>query len=407
MNICVFTENSYKGGLDTFIINLFNSWPMKSDSISLLCNENHPGLDTISEKTKIPVSIIKYNRFFSSKLALGQSKTKFARSFPVRAFFGLSLRILQYPVLFPWYVLSLTFYFRYSHFDRLIIVNGGYPASLLCRSSAIAWKISGKKELALFNFHNSATKPPRHYSLPEYIIDALVEDSVKNIVSVSENCLNTIKVRKAFAKSVKLKYIHNGIQDLLLEAPLANMNLNLNYKSKYCLMLATLEPRKGHSFLLHSFKSVIEEYPDVQLYIYGDGRDYEKQHILNEIRELKLEKNVFLYDFISDTASLIMNSSLLLMPSQAYESFGMTIIEAMSLHVPVVVTDVGGMPEVLAGSNAGYVCEKDNPRCFSESIIKILSNSDLAVELGNNGRKTFEQKYTAKRMAEKYYELLM
>lgn len=60
----------------------------------------------------------------------------------VRAFFVLLERILQYPVLFPWYVLTLSLHFRRSAFDRLMVVNGGYPASLLCRAAVIAWVLS-------------------------------------------------------------------------------------------------------------------------------------------------------------------------------------------------------------------------------------------------------------------------
>jgi len=43
MKIVLFTENYYKGGLDTFIISLINNWPNKNDHIELICNYDHPG----------------------------------------------------------------------------------------------------------------------------------------------------------------------------------------------------------------------------------------------------------------------------------------------------------------------------------------------------------------------------
>jgi hypothetical protein len=45
MNICIFTESYSKGGLDTFLANLFEEWPYKSDKLTLYCNENYPGVD--------------------------------------------------------------------------------------------------------------------------------------------------------------------------------------------------------------------------------------------------------------------------------------------------------------------------------------------------------------------------
>ena len=125
-----------------------------------------------------------------------------------------------------------------------------------------------------------------------------------------------------------------------------------------------------------------------------------------EIYRLKLENNVSLGDFLPETASMIAGASLMVVPSQAYESFGLTIIEAMAFGVPVITTDVGGMPEVLGGTNAGYVCAKDNPLELAIAIQNILGNSALASELGRNGRLAFESRFTSINMANSYRDLL-
>ena len=117
-------------------------------------------------------------------------------------------------------------------------------------------------------------------------------------------------------------------------------------------------------------------------------------------------KNVTLNDFTPETSALIGGASVLVVPSQSHESFGLTIVEAMAFGVPVVTTDVGGMPEVLGDSNAGYVCSKDDPLEFAAAIKKILRTPTLATELGRNGRKTFKQRFTASAMAQQYESLL-
>lgn len=138
MKKCFYTENYYKGGLDKFLINLFNAWPDATDDLTLVCNGTHLGIDTTVEKTLRPINIKRYYRVFTSSIAQGQSALKWSRSFPVRAFFVLAYRLLQYPILFPWYVLTVMLFFRRSDFDRLMVVNGGYPAGLLGRSAIIA-----------------------------------------------------------------------------------------------------------------------------------------------------------------------------------------------------------------------------------------------------------------------------
>ena len=64
MKICLLTENYYRGGLDTFIINLINGWPDKFDNFTIICNESHPGLIDIEKRVKKKVRFIKYNFFF-------------------------------------------------------------------------------------------------------------------------------------------------------------------------------------------------------------------------------------------------------------------------------------------------------------------------------------------------------
>ena len=402
MKICFFTENFYKGGLDTFVINLFNVWPDHNDELTLFCNASHPGLEVIEDKTTRPINIKKYSLTFFSKLLQGKNSSKYFGSFPFRVF----LVLLQYPILFPWYLLTLTILFWRSDFDRLIVVNGGYPASLLCRCATIAWRLSGKRPLAIFNFHNSATLSPKFLGLFERFIDRMVIWSSWKIVSVSKNCISSLSNRKVFTDCAKLHYIYNGIQDPVSSPGIKSNSINKISNERYCLLLATYEPRKGHAFLLRAFKYVVKEFPDVHLKIYGDGKLHEKQRVADEVKRLALEKNVLLNDFTANTSSLIANASVLVVPSQAYESFGLTIIEAMAFGVPVVATDVGGIPEVLAGSGAGYVCYKEDPLGFSEAIRKILGNPSLASKLGHAGRQAFERKFTADKMACGYRKLL-
>ena len=407
MKICFFTENYYKGGLDTFLINLINAWPDVNDKLTLVCNGTHAGLETIVEKSNRPLEIKRYYRLFTSAIAQGHSTLSWGRSYPFRAFFGLASRFLQYPILFPWYIFTLILFFWRSDYDRLMVVNGGYPASLLGRSALIAWRLVGKRPLGVMNFHNSTTCPSWHSRFFENIIDTLVISSAAHIVSVSKNCLSSLSSRSAFMGCDKLSYIYNGIEDPvhLLKTSSSTSDNKLPLK-QYCLMLATYETRKGHSYLFQAFRTVVKNFPNVQLQIYGHGLPQEKKQVADEVVRLNLENNVYLGDFMPQTATTLACACVLVVPSQAYESFGLTIIEAMAFGVPVVTTDVGGMPEVLGDSNAGYVCSKDDPLEFAGAIENILENSVLASELGRNGRVAFENRFTATTMAASYKKLL-
>ena len=402
MRICFYTEIYYKGGLDTFLINIFNSWPREDDQISLICNESHAGLTNIINKSPDGVIFKKYNRLFTSNFFINNTSRNFFRIFS-RRILKIIYRLIEYPILFPWYVISLTIVFTKSDYDRLIVVNGGYPASLLCRCAVIAWRFANKPESAIMNFHNSATSS-KWYERPfENAIDFMVEKFSKDIVSVSKNCLNSLNNRRAFIGSKKLSYIYNGIEDPVTKTSGKNF---LKKNSSYCLMLATYEQRKGHKFLLKAFQEVVQQFPNMELRIHGHGSQLQKKIVLDEVHKLQLNKNVFLGGHIEDIKKLYTQASIVVVPSQEYESFGLTIIEAMAYGIPVITTDVGGMPEVLENTNAGYVCSKDKPLEFANFIIHILQNKQLALDLGNNGRVAFIKRYTALKMASKYDQLI-
>ena len=407
MKICIFTENHLKGGVDTFLINLVNAWPEPGDSLTLMCNSSHPGLETISQKVKRNFTIKKYNRLYASKLAAGQDKYGFGQLLAVRALFVLSYRFLQYPILFPWYVFSLSLKFRRSNFDRLLVVNGGYPASLLCRAAIVAWRLSGKTMLGIMNFHNSAPAAQRRYRYLEDLIDRLVAQSSAHMVTVSRNCLETLNNRPAFRVFEHSMVIHNGIEDPLIQnEPRVINSIDMTGQGPYLLMLGTYEPRKGHQFLLNAFRLIHQAHPELILQIYGYSVGDQKKKIAVDVEQLGLGAIVKLNDFTSIIFDLLRNATMLVVPSQEYESFNFTIIEAMAFGVPIVTTDVGGMPEVLGNSGAGFFCSRDDPIEFAAAVIKILGDAALKSRMRINGRQTFENKFMASSMATKYRSLL-
>lgn len=408
MKICIFTENHLKGGVDTFLINLVNAWPESSDSLILMCNSSHPGLETISKKVRRSFTIKKYNRIYASKLAAGQDNYGLGKLFAVRALFVLSYRFFQYPVLFPWYVFSLSLKFRRSNFDRLLVVNGGYPASLLCRAAIVAWRLSGKTRLGVMNFHNSAPVARRRYRYFEDFIDRLVVESSAYVVTVSRNCLESLNNRPAFRGFEHFMVIHNGLEDPLIQNEPREINsIDLAGNAPYLLMLATYEPRKGHQFLLKAFRLIHQAHPELQLQIYGFNVGDQKEKIAIEVERLGLKATVKLNDFTSAIFDLLKNATVLVVPSQEYESFNLTIIEAMAFSVPIVTTDVGGMPEVLGNSGAGFSCPKDDHIEFAGAVSKILGDAALESRMRVNGRQTFEDKFMANSMATKYRSLLV
>lgn len=406
MNLCIITENEYRGGLDTFIVNLVNAWPDDEARLTLICNDSHPGLETIYARAGRLDSVLTYSRVLGGRIARGVGLRSYLLSRLLRGLSTVLQWALQYPVLAPWYVAKFSRLFRRSDFTHLLVVNGGYPASLVCRCASVAWRRSGRGRTAVMAFHNFYQPPSVVDRVPQLLLDREVARSCSTVVSVSKACLDSLRENPAF-HDVDLLVIENGLEDGRQAAELEGCTDEVRaLPDRYCLVLATLELRKGHEFAMRAFRIVLKRHPDVHLCMFGHGTPKEERRVAALIDEFGLRGRAHLGGFTHCGAALMKNAEVLLVPSQAFESFGLTIIEAMSLSRPVVATDVGGIPEVLAGTGGGTVVSASDPVAFADAICQILDEEGLARRMGARGRASFETRFTAARMAAAYCEAL-
>jgi glycosyltransferase involved in cell wall biosynthesis len=171
-------------------------------------------------------------------------------------------------------------------------------------------------------------------------------------------------------------------------------------------MLGTYHEYKGHSFLLEAFAQIRERHATTELNMYGDGSEADRVRIEGLIDRFGLRECAFLHGFVTDPDALIRNADVLVLPSQAHESFGLTIVEAMARGVPVVATRVGGIPEVLEDGVQGFVCSPSDASAFAAAISRLLSSEELRRDLGAAGRRRYEQHFRAEHMSKAYHSLL-
>jgi spore coat protein SA len=107
-----------------------------------------------------------------------------------------------------------------------------------------------------------------------------------------------------------------------------------------------------------------------------------------------------------DLGTLMTQADVLVLPSQGQESFGYTAVEAMACACPVVVTDVGGLPEVVDNGGSGYVIARHDVVALAERIIALLQDEGLRKRMGAAGVQRYRQRFTASRMAAEYFSLL-
>ena len=136
------------------------------------------------------------------------------------------------------------------------------------------------------------------------------------------------------------------------------------------------------------------------------GRDsYEKGIDILKQAESKIEGNVvYCTDRSWDDAMKIIKSSQVIVVPSRMESLPTTVKEAFYLNVPVVATNVGGIPELVKDNETGILVPSENPDRLADAVNELLSDKQKAKRLANNGNKFVKNHMTWDIILPKYIQ---
>jgi len=395
MKIAYFLENYKKGGVDTFVSNLLRK-NLYKDKIFLIYNKNNPGnkkLLKIKNIKLISYSIFSWDEIFNI----------FENSFFI--YFLKIIYSIVFPITFFYQIIRLFYFFKINSFDKLMIINGGYPGGDISLAATIAWSKIYPNKKPWINFHNFALKRHRIPLLNFYknLVDKTIKKSVVGFVSVSRICTNTIKLRKNL-KHVKTFTIHNGHSfDNKKKTFSLKKKFNLPKNSKILLMLAEYDLRKGHKYIINVMEKIVPQNKNIYLFIFGYGSKSEVEKL---VLKSKVSSNIFLNNFEDNQFGLIDQSDILVISSQEYESFGYTAVEAMSLKKVVISTNFGGVKEIILNNKTGYLINKRNPVSFARKTLYLLNNEKIKQKMEKKSYLHYKRFFTSEIMIKNYNKLI-
>jgi glycosyltransferase involved in cell wall biosynthesis len=174
------------------------------------------------------------------------------------------------------------------------------------------------------------------------------------------------------------------------------------------LFVGVLAPIKGLQDLLKAFKLVAAELDNATLSIVGEPRT---RTYLNELRkltrQLNLEKRVEFrgYQPQTEVANYMRRAAVLVVPSLS-EGFPRIVLEGIAAGVPVVATNVGGIPELIADGVTGFLVEPGNHRMLADAIVRVIKNSSKATVIARQARARAVEVFSKEKYVASYRELL-
>lgn len=169
-------------------------------------------------------------------------------------------------------------------------------------------------------------------------------------------------------------------------------------------MVGNLRPGKGHDVLLNAAQIVVARVPAARFRIVGDGplRD----DLEHTVERLGLSGNVEFLGHRTDVPSLLGQSGVFVFPSMM-EAAPNAVIEAMAAGLPIVASDAGGIPEVIAHERNGLLVKPGDPAALARSLLRLLDAPDLAAGFARTAREDVAKRFSFERMVKAFEDLYL
>lgn len=294
--------------------------------------------------------------------------------------------------------------------------------------SELVMKLDKENDFDLFYIHDFQQLPMAHmlHTLKPKVFrwhipfdESLIPEMWKQSLASYFNAYDTVIVScKRYLESLqksgyrgKACYIYPYIDQEGYKPPNKKELVEFEQKFKIreddrvILVVARLDPMKGQDRAIKGFSRVAKDFPDLKLIVAGDGSfSSSKKGIglskaekwLSQLREivktLRIEDRVIFTGHLthSELQAAYKRCELTLLPS-ILEGFGLVVIESWLYKKPTIVSSRAGVAELVKHGENGLLFDSDDPDDLTDKISVLLSNPNLASNLGENGFKTSRQ----------------
>ena len=278
------------------------------------------------------------------------------------------------------------------------VIHAQYPRE---NYIAILSKLFGCKAKIVFTSHLISEQPPVWRILNRLFTPH--DHAVLTVCTYGRAVLE----RGGVAKD-KIRIVFNGVD--AAAAPKRDRSVlrefGIGDEEKVITILTRFSEEKGVPFLLRSIAGLKEKTTvPFRLLLVGSGPDFDRDKAL--VPELDIEDRVVLTGFRSDTAALLAASDIYLNSSSS-EAMSFAILEALGAGLPLVLTDVGGNPELVnTGSVCGLLVPYGDEDAYAGAIAQLLEDDALRSRYAAAARAKAEEEFSLYKLLDKLFEIYL
>ncbi len=231
-----------------------------------------------------------------------------------------------------------------------------------------------------------------------------------NILPVSNKSTEAMKKAMWFGKK-KIQTLYLGVEDLVFDRDKVRRSNGIPDGAVALMNIAYHNPVKGVDVLIDAMNIIVNErgIKDIILYQIGGGQTgTDTEFLHNKVKEYGIENNVVWMGIRNDVPRLLCGGDIYVQPSRS-EGISLSIMEASIASLPVVATNVGGIPEAAINGKNAIIVQPENPEALAEGIIRLYKKNELRQQYGHVGRTIALDKFCLGRnvthLIEDYYHL--
>lgn len=316
---------------------------------------------------------------------------------------GLPFDVLRERFLFDWSILP-------QLADRLAARKPHIIETHDFKSHFLIWllrKVHATPDARWVAFHHGYTRTSAKVLMYQQL-DRLSLRAADRVVTVCTPFAQELSQRGVYPGRIRI--LANAIEDRVripdAETLLLRRRLGLRPTDQIVVSVGRLSVEKGHTTLISAYRKLREksQFHSLRLVVVGDGGEAQRL----KLAAADLRDQVIFTGHVNDPWPYYCLADIFVLPSYS-EGSPLALLEAMSAALPIVASDVGGIPEVLSNGESALLVPAGSADELAAALERVLDDAELASRLGNGARSVVQQfspeRYTRERTA--IYEMLL
>jgi sugar transferase (PEP-CTERM/EpsH1 system associated) len=249
------------------------------------------------------------------------------------------------------------------------------------------------------------TKHDRENKITSKVLWSAAWSMNKSVIMISEDARKEF-LKHTFVEPAKVRVIRNGINVAAFAAPVdvqsKRNSLGIQPSEIVLGTVARLSKEKDQCTLIDAFAQINKIIPQTKLLIVGEGAMRDK--LEDHAKERRILDNVMFLGSRTDVAEILAVLDVFVLTSLT-EGISISLLEAMASGKPVIVTSVGGNPEVVTGGIDGILVPPKDAVKIAEAAVSLLTNSGLMQKMGQMARTHVRERFDLCQMVKQYEEL--